>query len=212
VRGLVFRTRAVLLGGLVASVPWLALVWLAQAECRDVQDMLSSPASDSAAPAAGASAGPVSERARSAQLIPRLLLLWKLLVSCVTAFAVAVAAAIVNSGALRVAFITAHPARGAQFPPSYVLLYGAFFAVLLSVITLPLVATWRSCAFMIVEQAQPLPAGGQPGEDWFSARARLEKLLHLDVSLLRNPLTALSVFTPLLTAALAAFIPQLGGG
>jgi len=45
-----------------------------------------------------------------------------------------------------------------------------------------------------------------------SARARLEKLLHLDVPLLRNPLTALSVFTPLVTAALAAFIPQLGAG
>jgi hypothetical protein len=212
VRGLAFRTRAVLLGGLVASIPWLALVWLAHAECRDLQDMLGSPAGDSAAPAVGESAGPASALCQPAQLIPRLLLLWKLLVSCVTAFAVAVAAAIVNSGALRVAFITAHPARGAQFPPSYVLLYGAFFAVLLSVITIPLVASWRSCAFMVVEQAHPLPADGQPGENWFSARARLEKLLHLDVPLLRNPLTALSVFTPLITAALAAFIPQLGAG
>lgn len=45
-----------------------------------------------------------------------------------------------------------------------------------------------------------------------AAKARLEKLLHLDVPLLRNPLTALSVFVPLVTAALAAFIPQLGVG
>jgi hypothetical protein len=212
VRGLAFRARAVLLGGLVASIPWLALVWLAHAECRDVQDMLGSPASDSTAPAAGQSAGRASAHGLPAQFIPRLLLLWKLLVSCVTAFAVVVAAAIVNSGALRVAFITAHPARSDQFPPSYVLLYGAFFAVLLSVITVPLVASWRSCAFTVVEQAHPLPADGLPGEDWFSGRARLEKLLHLDVPLLRNPLTALSVFAPLVTAALAAFIPQLGAG
>jgi hypothetical protein len=200
VRGLAFRTRAVLLGGLGASIPWLALVWLAHAECRDLQDLL-------AGPACGSSAGSLT-----AQVIPRLLLLWKLLVSCVSAFALAVAAAIVNSGALRVAFITAHPDRGGQFPPSNVLLYGAFFAALLSVITIPLVASWRSCAFMVVEQAHPLPASGEPGEDWFGARARLGKLLHLDVPLLRNPLTALSVLTPLVTAALAAFIPQLGSG
>jgi hypothetical protein len=45
-----------------------------------------------------------------------------------------------------------------------------------------------------------------------TAKARLEKLLHLDVPLLRNPLTALSVFVPFVTAALAAFIPQLGVG
>jgi hypothetical protein len=195
VRGLAFRTRAVLLGGLVASVPWLALVWLAHAECRDLQDLLAGP-----------------EHGLPAQVIPRLLLLWKLLVSCVTAFALAVAAAIVNSGALRVAFITAHPGRGGEFPPSNVLLYGAFFAVLLSVITIPLVASWRSCAFGIVELAHPLPDSGEPGEEWFPARARLEKLLHLDVPLLRNPLTALGILTPLITAALAAFIPQLGSG
>jgi hypothetical protein len=80
----------------------------------------------------------------------------------------------------------------------------------LSVITIPLVAAWRSCAFALIDRSYPLPADGQPTEEWVSARARLEKLLHLDVPLLRNPLTALSVFVPLITAALAAFIPQLG--
>ncbi len=139
-----------------------------------------------------------------------MLLLWRLLVTCVTAFAIAVVAAIVNSGALRASFLQAHPGRGAEFPPANVLFYGAFFAIVLSVITIPLVTAWRSCAFAMVDRTHPLPADGQPTEEWMSARTRLEKLLHLDVPLLRNPLTALSIFVPLITATLAAFIPQLG--
>jgi hypothetical protein len=35
--------------------------------------------------------------------------------------------------------------------------------------------------------------------------------LHLDLSILRNPLTALTVLTPLLISALAAFLPQIAG-
>lgn len=210
VRGLVFRTRAVLFVGMLASIPWLALVWLAHAECHDLEDTLKSRTAEEPAGPAAPSNGAAPEPRLPARLIARLLLLWKLLVTCVTAFAITVVAAIVNSGALRASFITAHPARSSEFPPANVLFYGAFFAVILSVITVPLVASWRACAFSAVERTYPLPLDGQPTEAWFSGRTRLEKLLHLDVPLLRNPLTALSVFVPLITAALAAFIPQLG--
>jgi hypothetical protein len=208
VRDLTLRTRTVLLAGVFTSIPWLALVWLAHAECNDLDDELT-PGPP------GSSGGPAAQPRQPAQpalLNARLLLLWKLLGTCVTAFAVLVVAAIVNSGALRASFLAAHPARGSEFPPSNVLFYGAFFAVILAVITIPLVASWRACAFRVVEGTCPLPADGQPTEDWFAARARLEKLLHLDVPLLRNPLTALSIFVPLITAALAAFVPQLGMG
>jgi hypothetical protein len=228
VNGLVIRTRAVLFAGMFAVIPWLALVWLAQAECHDLKATLTSPpgkpdAEATATGEAGAAAGAVGGTGAvggaggaggtlAAALNARLLQLWKLLTTCVTAFAVAVVAAIVNSGALRASFLNAHPARSADFPPSNVLFYGAFFAVILSVITIPLVAAWRGCATTAVERSCPLPPDGQPTDDWVSARERLEKLLHLDVPLLRNPLTALSIFVPLITAALAAFIPQLGAG
>jgi hypothetical protein len=208
VNGLVIRTRAVLFAGMLAVIPWLALVWLAQAECHDLRAALTSPPGKLDAEAGAAGAGGTIPTALNA----RLLQLWKLLTTCVTAFAVAVVAAIVNSGALRASFLNAHPARSADFPPSNVLFYGAFFAVILSVITIPLVAAWRGCAATAVERTCPLPPDGQPTDDWVSARERLEKLLHLDVPLLRNPLTALSIFVPLITAALAAFIPQLGTG
>jgi len=121
-----------------------------------------------------------------------------------------VVAIIVATGALRAAFLSAYPARARQFPPATVLAYGGFWALVLVVITLPMAAAWRARARQVVERGYPLPEDGQPTESWVSARARLEHLLHLDVPVLRNPLTALSVFTPLITATLAAFIPQLG--
>jgi hypothetical protein len=40
VNGLVIRTRAVLFAGMFAVIPWLALVWLAQAECHDLKATL----------------------------------------------------------------------------------------------------------------------------------------------------------------------------
>jgi hypothetical protein len=54
-------------------------------------------------------------------------------------------------------------------------------------------------------------ADGKPAAEWAEERARLEALLHLDLSILRNPLTALSVLAPLLISALAAFLPQIAG-
>ncbi len=51
-----------------------------------------------------------------------------------------------------------------------------------------------------------------PTDAWVADRARLSKILQLDVPILRNPLIALSIFTPLITSTLAAFIPQLGIG
>ncbi len=220
VTALVVRTRAVLFTGMLTSIPWLALVWLAHAACHDLEESLTGAAKQPPAGLAVAPPGPPAKHPPAGQpsvtppslavVNARLLLLWRLLTACVTAFAVTVVAAIVNSGALRASFLAAHPARGAEFPPANVLFYGAFFAVILAVITIPLVATWRSCAFSVVERTWPLPADGQPTDAWFSARAQLEKLLHLDVPLIRNPLTALSIFVPLITAALAAFIPQLG--
>jgi len=63
----------------------------------------------------------------------------------------------------------------------------------------------------LLDHACPLPPDGKPAEEWENERRRLERLLHLDISILRNPLTVLSVFAPLLISALAAFLPQVAG-
>jgi hypothetical protein len=68
-------------------------------------------------------------------------------------------------------------------------------------ITVPLIASWRSRALRLVETVAPTPS---------PERTSLETQLQLNLPLLKNPLTALNVFAPLVTSVLAAFIPQLG--
>jgi hypothetical protein len=205
VRGQEVRTAATLFAGLAASIPWLGIVWLGAAECNSLEDRVLS------LPEGGLlTARTPAEAQNYGNVIKQLLKLWRLLNNCALAFAVAVVAALVTTGALRAAFLSAHPALAKQFPPANVLFYGGFFALILLAITLPMATAWRDRARQVVDRGYPLPADGQPTESWIAARERLEHLLHLDVSVLRNPLTALSVFTPLVTAAVAAFVPQLG--
>lgn len=181
VTALQLRTGAVLLIGLIACIPWLAIVWLGHATCLELEP--EQPADVDA-------------------LVGRLRKLWQLVLTVVTAFAAVVVVAILCSGALRSAFLFAHPDSKDDFPPTNVLLYGALFAILLALITLPLVATWQLRARQLVDRLHPVPS---------EERTALEHRLHLDVSLVKNPLTALSVFTPLITSLLAAFIPQIVG-
>jgi cytochrome bd-type quinol oxidase subunit 2 len=173
-----------------AAVPWVALVWAAH-------DLLHRRAF--LGPATGSD-------------VPALREAWALVTSIVFVFAMIVVISLVTTGALRAAWLSQDGDREAlleAFPSSDVLLYGAFFALLLAAITFPLVASYRQFALRLVNGSKPIPADGQVTKDWMEDRARLEALVHLDIGVFRNPLTALSVFTPLVTAALAAFIPEL---
>lgn len=138
---------------------------------------------------------------------------WDLVMAAVLAFAVYVVVALVPTGALRSVWLSQLPkneARDEQFPASDVLLYGTFLAVILAALTLPVLAAWVHKANQVADAHCPLPdAKGLKTEEWHADRSRLEKTLHLDIGLLKNPLTAFTVLTPLVTSALAAFIPQL---
>ncbi|MFK4087505.1 hypothetical protein ACI2LF_25575 [Kribbella sp. NPDC020789] len=193
VRSLETRTGAVLICGMLATIPWLSVVWLAHAECRELWQR------------DGAGEGEPRVHIR------RLERLWQLLILCVGAFMLGVVAAVAAAGALRGAFVSAHPDRASEFPPSNVLLYGGMFALGLAVIGVPMAVSWRNSAQQLVEHVCPLPAAGLPTEEWLQERHRVEHLLHLDISVLRNPLTILSVLTPLAVSALAAFLPQVAG-
>ncbi|GAB3949327.1 hypothetical protein GCM10029976_082140 [Kribbella albertanoniae] len=193
VQSLQTRTGAVLLCGMLAAIPWLTIVWLAHAECRELWQRDDDPLGEPHVH------------------IRRLERLWQLLIVCVGAFMIGVAAAVAAAGALRGAFVSAHPDRADEFPPSNVLLYGGMFALGLAVIGIPMAVAWRNRAQQLVEHMCPLPANGRPSEEWLQERHRIEHLLHLDISILRNPLTILSVFAPLVVSALAAFLPQLAG-
>lgn len=210
-----WRSRAVLYAGLLAAVPWLTIVWLAYDTCRALARVDPGPTG------AGGHA-----RAMAHQL-DRLVDLWRLLLACTGAFATGVVAAIVSAGALRSAAVVAHdqcvarqPAPSTRaageicaeaFPASNVVLYGAVFAFLLTVMAAPLGAAWRARALEFVDDSHPLPDNGLPTAEWVEGRDRLAAVLHLDQSIIRNPLTALSVFVPLVASLLAQFVPQLGG-
>ncbi|MFB6723916.1 hypothetical protein ACFCV3_27305 [Kribbella sp. NPDC056345] len=193
VQSLQLRTGAVLLCGMLAAIPWLTIVWLAHAECRELWQRDDDPLDEPQAH------------------IRRLERLWQLLIVCVGAFMLGVAAAVASAGAIRGAFVSAHPDRADEFPPSNVLLYGGMFALGLAVIGIPMAVAWRNRAQQLVEHMCPLPASGRPSEEWLQERHRIEHLLHLDISILRNPLTILSVIAPLIVSALAAFLPQVAG-
>lgn len=185
------RTNAILFAGLAATAPWLVLVWLGLDAARglDVQRLAQSPRDG----------------------LESLLQLWRLLIACAGAFSVGVVAALLTSGALRNAMLAFNPDRD-DFPASSVLLYGAVFAIVLTILTLPFAYVWRSRAKGFVDEVFALPEDGKITEAWVTDRERLERLLRLDVGLVRNPLTALNVFAPLITSLLAAFVPQLGSG
>ena len=202
------RSHAVVYTGLVAAVPWLAVAWLVQDACQRFPH-------------------PEVTRAAAASEVTftGLRNIWDHISRVVGVFACGVVAALLTSGALRLAFLSAHEPCGAQahsssrpgglvcaedFPATYVLLYGAAFAVFLLVISIPMVVTWRNRAIAWVLASNPPPAGA-PDQKWSEDQVRLEKLLHLDIPFLRNPITLLSVLLPLVTSLLAAFLPQLAG-
>jgi hypothetical protein len=205
------RVGAVLSTALLAGVPFVVLIWLAYATCYSLREQIETlpalPLRPDPSPTDPAyRPQPLPHR----DVISRLLRMWDLLGCCIGSFALAVVAALVTSSSLRAAFLEAHPGRADEFRAVNVLYYGVLLAAIASVVNLPLVAAWRRSARSMVDQAYPLPPDGQPSEEWLAARSRLEALMHLDVSLLRNPLTALTVLSPLLSAAFAAFIPQIG--
>jgi hypothetical protein len=185
--------------GAVTAGPWVLLVWRAHEQLHQIDT-------------------------GSHSSIDRMTSIWSHIESSMLALSLLVTSATLTTGALRIA-VTAkgRPAAGGKlepfikpedYPASGVLLYGAFFTILLAVAVFPLVFAWRSNARRLVDSLAPVkfdlaPNDGGEGEAADDKRSKLEKHFHLDAGLFQSPLTALSVVTPLLTSVLAVFIPEL---
>ena len=197
----------------VAAGPWVLLVWRAHEQLHQVDT------------------GSLSS-------IGRLTSIWSHIENSMLALSLLVTSGALTTGALRIAVTAkARPAAGGKlepfikpedYPASGVLLYGAFFTILLAVAVFPLVFAWRGKARCLVDRLAPVefdlapndavageatddkPSKAGAGEAADDKRSKLEKHLHLDAGLFQSPLTALSVITPLLTSVLAVFIPELG--
>jgi hypothetical protein len=200
------RTRTLVAVAATCAVPWVALVWLSHREVAEVGRQI-----EAAEPEAL-----TAPREDGRTALQHLLRLWGLVADCVRTFAVFVATALLTSGALRLAFLAqaveddANPARRPDaFPHTHVLLFGLFFSVVLAGVALPLVAAWRDRAQLLVERRFPLPPEGLPTAEWEERRKRLSGLLGLDVGLLRDPTALVGLLTPLITAGLATFLPEI---
>ncbi len=188
------RLRFVELTTGLAVIPWLVLVWTTHSRLRHI--------------------GSGTGGAPSRQGLQRLAYCWDLISDCVFAFIALVAIALVDTGALQATWAAHIEATGApdDFTESLVLVYALYFSVLLASITLPLLAAYRKRARELVDAVYELPADAELSAEWVSSRGRLEAFTHINVGILRNPLTAFSLLTPLITAALALVLPQLRGG
>lgn len=187
--GMSERLNIVILIVGLATVPWVALNWTVH----------------SVANTSGTEAG-----------LGELVSLWTRLTNCIFAFASFVVIALLQTGALRSVW-QAQPnldqAEQAKFTTTDVLMYGGFLAVMMAALAIPLLAAWQGKAKAFVNAQFPFgnfPFEKDANQGWAPGRELLEKTLHLNVSVLANPLTALSIFTPLIASLLAAFLPELG--
>ena len=95
---------------------------------------------------------------------------------------IVVTGAVLTSGALRAALVPDYTSEE-DFPESAIVLYGAFFAVMLAFAVIPLLMAWRAAARELLDSAYPFTTRTSAEGD--AARARLAARLDLDSSLFR---------------------------
>ncbi|MFD3588136.1 hypothetical protein [Streptomyces sp. NPDC058683] len=181
--------------GAAAAAPWVVSVWLAQERVREAAER-ETPSDGAADPAVIAAA------------VADVMAVWRVIERSGLALSLIVSTSAFNTGALRLGLIGSGAVEPADFPPVFVLGYGAFFTAVLVAVQLPLVLAWRARAFTLVERALPAPDSGLLGEDLFAARSRMEAQLHVDARFLRNPIAVLSVASPFATALVTVLVPN----
>jgi hypothetical protein len=191
--------------GVVAAGPWVILLWLTHRALNRL-----------------------GKRSQPAQVLAN----WPQLEAALVAIAGILVSATLTTAVLRQAVTAGVPgsSTGATFipeaswPSSDVLLFGAFYTVLSAFAVVPVLITWRAIATSSLEtldapgpmaRAATTPAvesddvkteqtATQPVD-----RKEWERRLRLDHGIVGSPLALLSIFTPLVTAALSVFLPDL---
>jgi hypothetical protein len=196
-------TLVLLALGALAACPWVIVVWSMHDDltsARDTVDRMPRLREPGAAPPEHVH----QVDARIAELIAQR----GVITLAVTRLLVLVLAAMVLSGTLRAALVARFPA-GDPLPAVDVLLYGAFFAVVLGLAVIPLLRSWRATVLDLVDHV--FPASVASTADAEAARTRLVARLGLDGSLFRSPIALSSVLAPLVTSLLAVYLPQATG-
>jgi hypothetical protein len=120
--------------------------------------------------------------------------------------------AVLAAGALRRAVVPTFVAEAA-FPEEAILLYGAFFTGLLTLVFVPAHLALKRLGVAVREQYFPLGRMPDPTAEaftsWVAKRAALENVLQLHVSPAQRLQASLSILAPLLSAVTTAVLPTL---
>jgi hypothetical protein len=184
--------------GVAAAGPWVVSVWASHGILSQYRAQIP-----------GLSVA-VSAQTRTSALDDMMALLLDIrkgIAAAVSRLLLLVLAAVLLSGALHAALVPNFTSEAA-FPSFAVLIYGAFFTVMLSLAVLPLMLAWRQTATMLLDRAYPVYVASTA--DDAAARERMSQRLNLNGSLFTSPVALSSLLAPLVTSFLAVFIPQIG--
>jgi hypothetical protein len=121
--------------------------------------------------------------------------------------------AVLAAGALHRASVPIF-VKETDFTQDAILLYGAFFTGLLSLVYAPAYLVLKRFDLRIRDHyfsAARMPSPNEVSfEDWLDKRAKLESILRLDDTPMRQLQTSLFILAPLLSAVIPALLPTLG--
>jgi hypothetical protein len=113
-----------------------------------------------------------------------------------------IACAVLVTAALRSALLRNDPTW--HFPTSSLILYGAFFSLLLAVVFVPAYMVVQDTGWRIVTLVLEKSALDPPEADWFTLRSSLVAALELDVGLAKTFAGAFAILTPIASAYLTS--------
>ncbi|MFE9097260.1 hypothetical protein [Streptomyces sp. NPDC007264] len=205
--GIVWRMTVLVVLGQLCALPALLGLWDVQARLVELARNRRMPGTTVTVTAPTSAPLPTDVPADGLRTLERL---WKDTMKYLTCAALIISTAVINTGALRNSLL-AHekrtPGFDVDFPAGHVLLYGAFFSVLVAMIFLPVMLQWRAMAHRLVETAFPLPSPDRLTPEWLERRSALVSFLRLDLSLSKLLSPALGILAPLGTSALSLVLP-----
>lgn len=185
------------LGG-VASAPAVLCVWrLHRVIARETADA-----------SWGTLAGYADEK--NAHPLAGVLSLRELLDRALVLLGLIVGAAILATGAFRNAVLAWHPPAGEGqpevFPVEYVLLYGAFFTLLLALVYVPTYLKLQGAGRAIIAAYVPVDQETEEVAEAYEKRQQLTILLRLDTSVASSFFAGAAIVTPLASSLLGAIL------
>ena len=93
-----------------------------------------------------------------------------------------------------------------------ILVFGAVFAGLLAIISIPAYIAWQVSAQALRDDLYPLPRDGRPSKEWYQGRSKLETLLEMRVGTGQRFAVLAGIASPIIISIISVFIPTIHGG